>query len=422
MRRIAAFILIIVAAGNIFGQDSLNLFVVRQAAWENFPLQQQVALYDEMYQIRVEQLNKNYLPSLQVNGQIHYQSDVTKIPLQNLPISGIEPLEKDWYKVSLDLSQTIYDGGVTKALKEAENIDLEINREQFASAQLNLTKQIDNLYFAVLTLFNNKKVLQLHEATLESRLKEVKAAVEEGLLTIADQRLLEAEMIRVQTSVSDLQIQLQAARQQLESYTGMPLPDVEQWMLPSLDTAQKSGINRPELNLIALQQQALDSRNRLNMASTRPRLAAFGQAGYGRPGLDMLKNQFDDYYLIGAKLSWNLWDWRKAKTQREWLEVKKQLLERERDYFNQNLSAQLIQARAKILEAENRMKNTREIINVRQEVTSVMAAQLREGTITSSRYITELNAETAARLELSRYRVEYARAIADYLTTTGNIK
>ena len=39
-----------------------------------------------------------------------------------------------------------------------------------------------------------------------------------------------------------------------------------------------------------------------------PRLGFFVQGGYGRPGLNVLKNQFDTYYPGGLRLSWALSD------------------------------------------------------------------------------------------------------------------
>ena len=41
-------------------------------------------------------------------------------------------------------------------------------------------------------------------------------------------------------------------------------------------------------------------------AGLMPRIGAFVQGGYGRPGLNMLEDSFEPYYVAGVRLSWNL--------------------------------------------------------------------------------------------------------------------
>ena len=44
-------------------------------------------------------------------------------------------------------------------------------------------------------------------------------------------------------------------------------------------------------------------------AQDRPRVSAFGRAGYGRPGLNPLARDFDTYWLAGVQLQWTPWNW-----------------------------------------------------------------------------------------------------------------
>ncbi len=36
-----------------------------------------------------------------------------------------------------------------------------------------------------------------------------------------------------------------------------------------------------------------------------PKLGAFAQGGYGKPGLNMFDNEFSPYFLGGIRLIWN---------------------------------------------------------------------------------------------------------------------
>ena len=95
-------------------------------AIQNSPVSKQKQLYTEATDTRLSSIGTAYLPSLTLNAQATYQSDVTKLALDlskiNPNLSQPEGLTKDQYKATLDVSQLIYDGGLTPARKEAEKV------------------------------------------------------------------------------------------------------------------------------------------------------------------------------------------------------------------------------------------------------------------------------------------------------------
>jgi hypothetical protein len=86
-------------------------------ALANHPLFEQYDLLNSSIDLKIKNLNKNYLPDMNINGDAHYQSNVTEVPTV-IPSFAPEPLSKDQYKVSLDVSEMIYDGGLTKRNKD----------------------------------------------------------------------------------------------------------------------------------------------------------------------------------------------------------------------------------------------------------------------------------------------------------------
>ena len=57
--------------------------------------------------------------------------------------------------------------------------------------------------------------------------------------------------------------------------------------------------------LPALMQQHLNQTNLINV-SYMPTFDLFFSAGYGRPGLDMLDDNFQPYYIAGIKMDWTI--------------------------------------------------------------------------------------------------------------------
>ena len=130
MKRIIILISVLLIYVLSFGQDikTINLKDCYKTAVENHPLYKQFDLYDATCQLKEKNLNINYLPAFSLNGQATYQSDVTKIPFQ-LPNMNIEEMSKDQYKFTFDVTQIIYDGGLTQKHKNINEVDVKINRQ-----------------------------------------------------------------------------------------------------------------------------------------------------------------------------------------------------------------------------------------------------------------------------------------------------
>ena len=80
---------------------------------------------------------------------------------------------------------------------------------------------------------------------------------------------------------------------------------------------------RPEYKLFDLQSQQVENNKSLLSTQLMPKISAFGEAGYGRPGLNMLSDNFAAYYLVGLTFKWNFFDWNKNSHDRQVLEVQK---------------------------------------------------------------------------------------------------
>lgn len=78
------------------------------------------SLHHDIWQIRDRNLSTGWLPSLDASGNFVYNSEVIDISnsLGALPIPGIadaiKPLPNEQYKLAVDISQVIYDGGSIK--------------------------------------------------------------------------------------------------------------------------------------------------------------------------------------------------------------------------------------------------------------------------------------------------------------------
>ncbi|MGO8056053.1 hypothetical protein, partial [Rhizobium leguminosarum] len=80
-------------------------------------------------------------------------------------------------------------------------------------------------------------------------------------------------------------------------------------------------IARPELQFYSSTDKFLSGQTELIDAKNHPRVSLFLQAGYGRPGLNFLKNEFDPYYVGGVRVNWTIGGYYTQKKEKELVEV-----------------------------------------------------------------------------------------------------
>src|SRR5690606_15003333 len=157
--------------------------------------------------------------------------------------------------------------------------------------------------------------------------------------------------------------------------------------------AQFTGsLARPELRLYAIQQQHVDATSRVIGASNTPKLSLFAQGGYGNPGLNLLDNTFQPFFMGGVRLSWTILDWSRVNDQQQALLIRKDLIDTEREAFELNTNTELNRQRAEIEKLTQLLRTDEEIIALRTRVARTARTQLQNGTLTASEYLIEENA------------------------------
>ena len=196
-----------------------------------------------------------------------------------------------------------------------------------------------------------------------------------------------------------------------------------EFIMPYYITAESDSIfNRPEYELMQLQSEKLEKVNYLNGAKRFPYIGLFGQFGYGYPGMNMFEDKADVIYSFGVTMSWNIWDWGKIKREKQINHVMQDKISTQRDVFDKNLRIATTQVSNNIKKLDATIEKDKEIIALRERITRTKESQLKNGVITSSAYIMELNAETQAKINMQLHEIQRLQEITNMNTITGNIK
>jgi outer membrane protein TolC len=415
------YIIVLLLFSQVGYTQNLTLKDCYQKAIESNPVSKDKVLLEQITALKVKNLKTNYLPKLDFTGQATYQSDVVKIDL-DLPYPGIEipSPTKDQYKVTLDVSQIIYDGGATKNQKNLEEKILEADRQQVEVTLYQLKETVNQVYFTVLLLQEQEKVLKLLLDEIDERIKVAESGVENGVLKESDLLSLQAEEFKIKQQLTELNYNRKSGISVLSELINLETEEITGLEIPLLDIKYDQKNQRPEIELYQNQKERLVASGLLLKSKRMPKLLAFGQFGYGRPGLNMLNDEFDTYYIVGAKLTWNIFDWNTNQREREILKAQADRVINQEEAFIQISDVEKAKQFAEVEKYEDLLESDKNIIELREAVVISSASQLDNGTITATDYLSILNAEKQARINQSIHEIRLLHSKANYLVKNGN--
>ncbi len=423
MKRLVLILSLVIAVLSLEAQDSLNIYDCFRAMGTNYPKTAEKDLIQEKKQLMLQNVSTRWYPHVDLNAQATYQSDVVEIEVPGqttIPFDFPTP-SKDQYKATLDINQMLYDGGTIKYSRKLEKLKSTVEEQSVDVDLYQVKDRIIQVYFGILLLKKQKEILVTTREELTRKMESVKSGVNNGALLPSDLQTLQAEKLELEQNLDDVSNKINANIRILEELTGLQIQEKTGFHIPDVELEAKSTFNRPENELFTKQKKQLEANKALIQSQKMPKIHAFGQLGYGKPGLNMLQDEFDSFYILGAKFTWNLWDWNKNKRSRQQLEVQKQIVEVRQKTFDKNISIALKSIESDIENYKQALERDKQIIDLREKVISSAKSKLENGVITSAEYISDLNQLKKARITHEQHKLELAKSRLDYLMTSGNL-
>ncbi len=422
---ISAFILS--AATSLNAQTSVSLNECYEWARAAFPLLKQKDIVAANAVLQAKNASLLYLPQASLNAQATYQSAVTEFTLP-IKIPGFEPNppSKDQYKATLDVQQIIWDGGAIAQQKQNIAASSATETQRIEVEAYKTKERINQLFFSVLQIDENIKLLQTIQSDLATRIKKTTALVENGTSLKSPLYSLQAENLKNEQRVLELLSQRAASigvlnvlmNKNLAADAVLTRPDAA----ANIAIAPDLAVARPELKLFELQKSAIDQQVKLTSLKNYPRVQAFGTVGYGKPALNFLKNEFEPYGIGGIQFKWNLQDLYNPtlKNELQILKANKDIADLQRTQFVQATQANAKQYTEEITKLQMLIVKDKEIIALREKIKAAASAQLDNGVINTVDYLLELNAENQAKQNLILHDIQLLAAKVYLQTLLGN--
>ena len=395
-------------------QQSLTLEDCYALANKNYPIAKQIGLLQQKSDYEVDALKTGKLPKIDLVAQGSYQNQVTTIPN---PV--LEPINKDQYRANFDVNQLIYNGGLIDANSQLKEAQTKTQQQQVEVNLYQLKPRINQLYFSILFLQERKQLLISKQEQLVSKIKEVKSGIQYGAILPASEKVLEAENLKIKQQLSEIQFDKKRLFENLSSLTFTTVPETTTLEKPILITDETSQNNRPELKYFEFQNQQIEASKTVVSKNNLPKINAFGIAGYGNPGLNMVDNSYQPIFMVGLRANWNVFDWNKSKAEKDALTVSADIVATEKEAFLLNNSLQLQEMDNEIKKSEEIIKTDTEIIGLREYVEKSANSQLKNGVITTSEYLVEFTNLYEARTNQKLHEIQLALAKANYQVSKG---
>ncbi|BDX39266.1 transporter [Tenuifilaceae bacterium CYCD] len=413
-----AFMLVIVIPATVYSQDTLSLQFLLKGMQQNNSLYRVSSATDSVYALRKSNIKVNYLPRVDFNAEATWQSDVTSVNIPIPTISMPSP-DKDNYKLTVDVSQLIWDGGVTSSrLKSEENARM-LEQNKVDNELYTLKDRVSTLYFGVSSIDIAIQQLRIMEGELDKRIAEIQSGVNAGAILESSLISLQAEKLRLGQSIDANLAQRTNLLESIYAITGVNIGEQTELKLPNLVVPTNNQCNRPDYKTFDLQKGYLASTSKILSSKRMPTLAAFAKAGYGKPGLNMLSSEFDTYAILGARLSWNIWDWNSTSRERQNIKIQQNIMEYRRDVFDDNYNSQVKSSIAQINSLEKQILSDEKIVQLLEKSVQVSASQLKNGTITSATYLSDFNSLLRARIDMSLRKVKLSHEKVKLYFTMG---
>ncbi|MEX2603994.1 MAG: TolC family protein [Gracilimonas sp.] len=402
--------------------DSISLEYCYNQIERSYPLTQKIDLQNKITALNEQISRSGMYPEIQVNASASYQSDVTEVPF-SAPGTTPTQFSKDHYKLSLDVSQVIYDGGKTQALRELEKGQGAAEDAGVKTDLWNIRRQTEQVYFGILMLQKKKESVELLIAEIENQLLMVQSRVENGVLLPSNALVLEAELLKIKQERMQVEYDLKASFEVLSEIIGTQISEDAKLMVPqskvSIDETV-SEINRPELDLLSKRRNTLLLQQKHSNSDKLPKISAFGTTAYGRPGLNVFEDDLQTYWIVGVKAQWSFRNWNNSGKRSEVLELQKKKLQYDEDSFLIGVKNEISKSVQKIEQLREQITLDEQVLKLRERITAEKQQQLDQGVITSTEYLTELTAENRAKLDLEIRKIQLAQAYIEYSTNKGN--
>ena len=413
-RKILVFILSILISPCL---AQLDIDQCHDMARQQYPLIKQYGLLEKSEAYTLSNAMKAFLPEVKFSFGANGFTD----PINSSPKTdamGMGDMKNYLLNGSIQINQLIYDGGAISAQRKLIKAQAEADKKQLDVRLYEINQRVDQLYFGILMIDEQSKLLKLLQNDLTLTLNTVQSLMNGGLANQSDVDAVKVEQLRAVQQESSLRTSRKSYIQMLGLFIGKALDEKTTLDKPTpLPLSKPQGVLRPELSYFAAQQNLLDTQRKSLTARLLPQLSAFAMGMYHNKVLDMMKPAM---LAGGITLSWKISPFYTRKNDLRSIETKKSMINKERETFLFNIHLQNEKEQSVVEDLREKLKQDDEIIRLRENIHSVSVTKVQNGIQTINEMLRDVNAVNEARQQKSIHEIQLLEAMYQLKNINNN--
>lgn len=400
----------------LLGQISLES--CQSMARENYPLIKQYELIEKSQEYTLSNANKMYLPQLDVTI---IGGAISGLPSFSPP--GTESSSSvDLNMISiLQINQTLWDGGITKAKKEAIEANSEMEKAQLEVSLYALEDRVNNLYFGILLIDEQIEQLELLNTTLLRNKNRVEIAVENGTAYKSDIDEIRVEIINIEQKTDELQANRKAYISVLSAMVGKPIDENTKLSKPEVDEdLLVLENNRPEIKVFQQQDNLIEAQSKIDKSMLYPKIGLLGFGTFIQPGVEFGTSTLNNIFVGGLSLNWGLGELYTSGNNKKITEIKHQQVQTQRETFLFNTNLELTQTQIELQKYRGLLNKDKEILRLKSNIKNAYEVKYENGISTMSELLDRTNDESVAHQNLIVHEIQYLMKAYQYRNKSGN--
>jgi outer membrane protein TolC len=399
-----------------FGQVTLEECLTK--ARENYPMIKQYELIEKSKGYTLSNANKSYLPQLDVTviGGV-----ISGLPSFSPP--GTESSSSvDFNMISvIQLNQVIWDGGITKAIKQMTEAGSEIEKADLEVALYSIRERVNNLFFGILLIEEQTKQLDYLKTVMTRNIDRVEVAIESGTAFKSDLDEIKVELINIDQKKEELLSNRSAYISVLSAMIGELISEESDFIKPEMtDDLLTLVNNRPELRLFQNREYLIEAQQAVNKSQLYPKIGLLGLGTYIAPGVAFGTSDLTNVFVGGLSLNWSIGGLYKNGNNKKLAEIDLQKVAVQRETFLFNNKLETTQTQRELTKYTTLIDQDREIIELKTRIKKAYEVKYENGVSTLAELLDRTNDESVARQNLIVHEIQYLMKANEYLIETGN--
>ncbi|MFP4468385.1 MAG: TolC family protein [Bacteroidales bacterium] len=400
---------LVLIPANLNAQRQVSLAECRQAALKRHELETQMELVESAAEAQQAMLRRLITPGAWGFAMASYQSDVPGMSATSDFGIDFSPMVRDQYRTGVYAKQRLYDGGEYRHRKALTETGRRIGAAEVERQQRILENGVDELFLTSILIGKGLEILQAGEEILLIRHQQLESLYREGEVYKVEVLEMEAALAEIRARQENLLADREKTRNMLATLTGIPIAEDDSLLLPRVKAAGKR-TDDPLFDQLKLEMERVRQSKLLSRASVMPRIEAAGIAGYARPGLNLLSNEFDTYWIVGLSLKVPITGWRDHRRNIRTLTVEESQLSIRYDNLRRREELLISELDGEVVKYDRLMRRDEELIEKHTQIRKEYEAMLAEGVASATDLRQALSAESQSRLSKARHEMEKVRA------------